>query len=92
MKRLSRVIAIPLAPVLIVQGKLDVIVPPSQAEALAEALNAHAIKTTVHYFPDATHGFLIRREALTGLEKQQSDQAWREIYLFLGRTLQGQKI
>ena len=77
----------PSLEVLIMQGKLDEIVPPSQAEALAKALNAHAIKTTVRYFPAATHGFLIRREALTGAEKQQSDQAWREIYGFLARVL-----
>ena len=76
--------------VLIMQGKLDEIVPPSQAEALAKALNAQAIKTTVRYFPNATHGFLIRREALIGLEKQQSDQAWQAIYQFLGRTLKKQ--
>ena len=77
----------PALEVLIMQGKLDATVPPSQAEALAKALNAHAIKTSVRYFPNATHGFLIRREALIGLEKQQSDQAWREIYLFLARAL-----
>ena len=77
----------PRLEVLIVQGKLDEIVPPSQAEALAKALNAQSIKTTVRYFPNATHGFLIRREALIGLEKQQSDQAWQTIYQFLGRTL-----
>ncbi len=77
----------PSLEVLIMQGKLDEIVPPSQAEALAKALNAQAIKTTVRYFPNATHGFLIRREALIGLEKQQSDQAWREIYRFLARVL-----
>ena len=77
----------PSLEVLIMQGTLDEIVPPSQAEALAKALKAHAIKTTVRYFPAATHGFLIRREALTGLEKQQSDQAWREIYGFLARVL-----
>ena len=77
----------PSLQVLIMQGKLDKIVPPTQAEALAKALNAQAIKTTVRYFPNATHGFLIRREALVGLEKQQSDQAWREIYQFLAQTL-----
>ena len=77
----------PSLEILIMQGKLDEIVPPSQAEALANALNAQAIKTTVRYFPDATHGFLIRREALIGLEKQQSDQAWREIYQFLAQRL-----
>ena len=77
----------PSLEVLIMQGTLDVIVPPSQAEALAKALNAHAIKTTVRYFPAATHRFLIRREALTGAEKQQSDQAWHEIYGFLARVL-----
>ena len=77
----------PALEVLIMQGKLDVIVPPSQAEALAKALNARAIKTMVRYFPNATHGFLIRREALVGLEKQQSDQAWREIYEFLAQAL-----
>ncbi len=47
----------PRLEVLIMQGKLDEIVPPSQAEALAKALNAQSIKTTVRYFPDATHGF-----------------------------------
>ena len=55
--------------------------------SLAKALNAQAIKTTVRYLPNATHGFLIRREALIGLEKQQSDQAWREIYQFLAQAL-----
>lgn len=77
----------PRLEVLIMQGKLDEIVPPSQAEALAKALNAQSIKTTVRYFPDATHGFLIRREALIGAEKRQSDQAWREIYQFLAIAL-----
>ena len=78
--------------VLIMQGKLDEIVPPAQAEALANALKANAIKTTVRYFSDATHGFLIRREALIGLEKQQSDQAWREINAFLLRVLKPTKL
>ena len=77
----------PSLEVLIMQGKLDVIVPPNQAEALAKALSAQSIKTSVRYFPNATHGFLIRREALTGLEKKQSDQAWLEIYKFLGHVL-----
>ncbi len=77
----------PKLEVLIMQGKLDEIVPPAQAEALARALKARAIKTSVRYFPNATHGFLIRREALVGLEKQQSDQAWREIYVFLAQAL-----
>ncbi len=77
----------PSLEILIMQGKLDEIVPPSQAEALANALKKHALKTSVRYFPNATHGFLIRREALIGLEKQQSDQAWREIYLFLAQAL-----
>jgi dipeptidyl aminopeptidase/acylaminoacyl peptidase len=77
----------PALEVFIVQGKLDVIVPPQQAEALARALNAHRIQTSTRYFEHATHGFLIRREALIGVEKRESDQAWREIYAFLARVL-----
>ncbi len=77
----------PALEVMIVQGRLDVIVPPNQAEFLTSALSAQHIKTTTRYFDHASHGFLIRREALSGVEKQQSDQAWRAIYAFLARVL-----
>jgi dipeptidyl aminopeptidase/acylaminoacyl peptidase len=73
--------------VLIVQGERDVIVPPNQARALALALKGQGIRHKILLYPHATHGFLIRREALVGAEKRESSLAWAEIIGFLQRSL-----
>jgi dipeptidyl aminopeptidase/acylaminoacyl peptidase len=73
--------------VLIVQGERDVIVPPAQARALALALKGQGISHKILLYPHATHGFLIRREALVGQEKRESGLAWAAIIGFLQRTL-----
>jgi dipeptidyl aminopeptidase/acylaminoacyl peptidase len=73
--------------VLIVQGERDVIVPPSQARALALALKGQGISHKILLYPHATHGFLIRREALVGAEQRESGLAWAEIIAFLQQHL-----
>jgi dipeptidyl aminopeptidase/acylaminoacyl peptidase len=70
-------------PILIVQGGKDVIVPQAQAQLLFKALRAAGRQSELRLFPHSTHGFLIRREALQGVEKRESDAAWAAIYQFL---------
>jgi dienelactone hydrolase len=85
---LSNLAALPAnLPVLIVQGERDAIVPAAQARLLEQALQRQKISVSAHYYAHATHGFLIRREALKGAEKLESDQAWQTIYAFLAANL-----
>jgi dipeptidyl aminopeptidase/acylaminoacyl peptidase len=77
----------PSIEVLILQGARDVIVPLEQANRLASALKTQNIRHQLLIYPHAEHGFLIRREALHGAEKRESDLAWGEISAFLARTL-----
>lgn len=49
------------APVLLLQGVEDAVVPPSQAHAMAAALRAAGAACTLHEFPGEGHGF--RKEA-----------------------------
>lgn len=49
------------APVLLLQGAEDEVVPPSQAHAMAAALHAAGTPCTLHEFPGEGHGF--RKEA-----------------------------
>lgn len=49
------------APVLLLQGEEDKVVPPSQAHAMAEALRAAGTPCTLQEFPGEGHGF--RKEA-----------------------------
>lgn len=49
------------APVLLLQGEDDEVVPPSQAHAMAAALRAAGVACTLHEFPGEGHGF--RKEA-----------------------------
>ncbi|MFZ9570236.1 MAG: S9 family peptidase, partial [Vulcanococcus sp.] len=44
-------------PVIFFQGLQDVVVPPAQTEAMAEALRANQIPVEVHLFPDEGHSF-----------------------------------
>ncbi len=70
-------------PILIVQGQRDVIVPASQAELLLNRLILLGKRVSVHRSANGRHGYLIRREALAGNEKRESDVAWRVIEGFL---------
>ena len=74
-------------PILIVQGQRDVIVPASQADILYEALKNLDIRVAIHRSKHGQHGYLIRREALVGAEKLDSERAWQAIYAFLEARL-----
>lgn len=65
------------APVLLLQGEEDKVVPPSQAHAMAAALRAAGAACTLHEFPGEGHGF--RQEATIR-------QAWSMELAFYGRV------
>lgn len=65
------------APVLLLQGTEDKVVPPSQAHAMAAALRAAGAPCTLHEFPGEGHGF--RQEATIR-------QAWTMELAFYGRV------
>ena len=44
-------------PVILFQGDLDPVVPPSQTEAMAAALRRNGVPVEVRHFPDEGHGF-----------------------------------
>lgn len=44
-------------PLLVLQGEDDKVVPPSQAEAIVNALSASGVPVTYHLFPGEGHGF-----------------------------------
>jgi len=52
------------APVLILQGRRDVIVPPSQAQALYDGLKQRKKPVELVYYDQAGHGFLIYRNKI----------------------------
>ena len=51
-------------PVLILQGELDTTVPPSQAQALYDALIEQGKWAQLELYPNSEHGFLMVRETL----------------------------
>ncbi|WP_264813692.1 alpha/beta hydrolase family protein, partial [Acetobacter lovaniensis] len=65
------------APVLLLQGAEDKVVPPSQAHAMAAALRAAGAPCTLYEFPGEGHGF--RQEATIR-------QAWTMELAFYGRV------
>ncbi|WP_408744696.1 prolyl oligopeptidase family serine peptidase [Acetobacter fabarum] len=65
------------APVLLLQGMEDKVVPPSQAHAMAAALRTAGTPCTLHEFPGEGHGF--RQEATIR-------QAWTMELAFYGRV------
>ncbi len=65
------------APVLLLQGTEDKVVPPSQAHAMAAALRAAGVACSLHEFPGEGHGF--RKEATIR-------QAWEMELAFYGRV------
>ncbi|WP_338333231.1 S9 family peptidase [Acetobacter sp. LMG 32666] len=65
------------APVLLLQGTEDKVVPPAQAHAMAQALRAAGASCTLHEFPGEGHGF--RKEATIR-------QAWEMELAFYGKV------
>ncbi len=47
------------APLLVLQGDEDMVVPPSQAEAIVDALRANDVAVTYHLYSGEGHGFRI---------------------------------
>jgi len=45
------------APMLVLQGEDDMVVPPNQAEAIVEALRENDVPVTYHLYPGEGHGF-----------------------------------
>lgn len=64
-------------PLLILQGDEDAVVPPSQAEAIREALVARGVPFAYVRYPGEGHGFRRRETVVHALESE---------YAFLGRV------
>lgn len=81
-------------PVLILQGGKDVIVPPVQAEVLADALDDAGAPRRLLIYPNSLHGFLVYAPYMRGqidmAEINEAEKAWNEVFMFLkdakGRT------
>ncbi|MBQ7567713.1 prolyl oligopeptidase family serine peptidase [bacterium] len=80
------------APTLILQGDLDKITPPTQAEILHQSLIRHGKESRLCRYPHALHGFLVYAPYLThdvtAEEKAETEQAWQEVFAFLKKALQ----
>lgn len=75
------------APVLILQGAKDAVVPPDQARYMKKVLDEKNVENKMIIYPDCLHGFLIYVPYLKkGVEKEerlQTEQAWKEMLKFL---------
>lgn len=59
-------------PLIVFQGLKDLVVPPSQAEAIVAALRARHLPVACITFPDEGHGFRDARNGRTALEAELS--------------------
>ncbi len=79
------------APTLILQGDLDKITPPQQAQKLHDTLQKNGKQSRLCRYPHALHGFLVYAPYLTSdvtaKEKAEAEQAWQEVFTFLRQTL-----
>ncbi|MFP4497557.1 MAG: alpha/beta hydrolase family protein [Vulcanimicrobiota bacterium] len=80
------------APVLILQGEKDDIVPPGQAKYLKQALDKHKIRNKMVIYPNCLHGFIIyvpflKDETIEESERNETEQAWKEMVDFLNTHL-----
>ncbi|WP_287129900.1 S9 family peptidase [Candidatus Cyanaurora vandensis] len=81
------------APVLILQGRRDVIVPPSQAQELHDMLKLRKKPVELQIYPEAGHGFLIYRNKIIqqvgrdSIRYRESLAAFETTVKFLQRTL-----
>ncbi|MEW6278495.1 MAG: alpha/beta fold hydrolase [Candidatus Eremiobacterota bacterium] len=82
------------APVLILQGGQDDIVPPEQAELFKAELDRHKKRVVLKIYPDCLHGFLVYapylKSGVTRAERAQTDQAWKDMLAFLREHLGNQ--
>jgi dipeptidyl aminopeptidase/acylaminoacyl peptidase len=73
-------------PVLIVQGGLDVVVPPEQGKRLQREFEKYGKPSTLKIYPNSEHGFLITHEAAAKKSKMaglEAKQAWADVVRFL---------
>ncbi|MBQ7529529.1 dienelactone hydrolase family protein [bacterium] len=75
------------APVLILNGQLDTITPPQQAQTLKKALDRQNKESYLYIYPNCLHGFLVYAPYLsknvTIEEKRETEEAWQKIFDFL---------
>ena len=60
------------APMLVLQGTEDMIVPPNQAEAIVAALEDKGIDVTYHLFEGEGHGFRMAETIRTVLAAEET--------------------
>lgn len=79
------------APVLILQGAKDELVPPDQARVFKAELEKHGKSVKMKIYPNCLHGFLVYVPYLTkGVEPEErteTELAWREMLAFLKEHL-----
>ncbi len=60
------------APLLVLQGEDDMVVPPSQAEAIVDALRARDVDVTYHLYAGEGHGFRMEDTILKVLAAEEA--------------------
>lgn len=70
-------------PTLILQGAKDTIVPLEQAQFLFDGLQKLGRPVTLKVYPNSGHGFINTRDALKGVQLEESLQAWKAALAFL---------
>jgi carboxymethylenebutenolidase len=73
------------APVLVVVGEHDHVVPPADRDAVVTALRAGGVRHELVQIPGAGHGFLCDRRP--GYDEASADAAWQRIDAFLDAEL-----
>lgn len=59
------------APLLVLQGEEDMVVPPNQAEAIVEALRSRGVEVTYHLYAGEGHGFRMEDTILAVLAAEE---------------------
>ncbi len=67
-------------------GDEDKAIPPSEVRAFDAAAKKVGLNVTVNFFPGVGHAFMNPGNK-TGYKKNIADEAWKDIYAFLDKTL-----
>jgi len=73
-------------PVLCNYGDADKAIPPAEVKAFDAAAKKVGLNVKVNFFPGVGHAFMNPGNTM-GYKKEIADEAWRDIYDFLGKTL-----
>ncbi|MEW5945397.1 MAG: prolyl oligopeptidase family serine peptidase [bacterium] len=78
------------APLLLLYGEKDDVVPPAQGTELAEKLKKHGKNYEFHVIPNVGHGFLfyLNPELHSPAEMREADRAWSLVLDFLRKHLE----